>query len=127
MAPTIAPRISPTLRTGVGSTVGAKDGSLAAESGPAAAKCQKTAGGKIPQGSSNLDGVRRRVNPPRLATAKAAAGAKGPEGISSDNDKELHDAASSDDEDALHDEATSAMLTRRQDCVHWQDCACEGC
>ncbi len=48
LAPTIALKISPTLRTGVGSTAGAKDGSLEAESGPVAAKRQKTAGGKIP-------------------------------------------------------------------------------
>ncbi len=49
MAPMIAPKFSPTLRMGVGSTAGAMaDGSPAAEGGPAAAKCQKTAGGKFP-------------------------------------------------------------------------------
>jgi hypothetical protein len=48
MAPTIAPKISPTLRTGMGSTVGARDGSPAVEGGPAAAKRQKMAKGKIP-------------------------------------------------------------------------------
>jgi hypothetical protein len=47
MAPTIAPKISPTLRTGVGSTAGARDGSPAVEGGPVAAKHQKTAEGKI--------------------------------------------------------------------------------
>jgi hypothetical protein len=79
------------------------------ESGPAAAKRQKTAGGKIPQGSSNLDGARGCTNPPRLVMAKVAAGAKGPEEISSDDDNELHDEASSDDDDKLHDKATSTM------------------
>jgi hypothetical protein len=48
MASMIAPKISPTLRTGVGSTAGAKDGSPAADSGPVAAKPQKLAGGKNP-------------------------------------------------------------------------------
>jgi hypothetical protein len=48
MALTIAPKISPTLRTGVGSTTGAKDGSTAAEGGPTAAKRQKTNGGTFP-------------------------------------------------------------------------------
>jgi hypothetical protein len=38
MAPTIAPKIGPTLRTGRGSAADAKDGSPAAEGGPAAAK-----------------------------------------------------------------------------------------
>ncbi len=88
MAPRIAPKISPTLRTGVGSTAGAMDGSPEAESGPVAAKRQKTAGGKIPQVSLNLDGARHRANPPRLATAKAAVDMKGPEVIPSDNDDE---------------------------------------
>ncbi len=60
----------------------------------------------------NLDGVRRHANLPRLATAKAAAGAKGPEGISSDDDDELHDEASSDNDDKLHDEAMSTMPTK---------------
>jgi hypothetical protein len=89
MAPTIAPKFGPTLRMGVGSTAGAMaDGSPAAEGGQAAAKRQKTAGGKFPQVSLNLDGARRRTNPPRLATEKAAAGAKGPEVIPlDDNDK----------------------------------------
>ncbi len=96
----------------MGSTTGVKDGSLAAESGPVAAKRQKTAGGKIPRGSSNLDGARRRANPPRLATAKAATGAKGPEGISSDNDDKLHDEASSDNDDELHVKATLTMPTK---------------
>jgi hypothetical protein len=48
MAPTIALKISPTLRMGVGSTAGAKDGRPAADSRPVPAKHQKTAGGKIP-------------------------------------------------------------------------------
>jgi hypothetical protein len=48
MALTIAPKISPTLKTGMGSTAGAKDGSPVADSGPVVAKRQKTAGGKIP-------------------------------------------------------------------------------
>jgi hypothetical protein len=107
MAPTIAPKINPTLRTSVGSTAGARDGSPAPEGGSAAAKCQKTAEGKIPRVSSNFDGVRRRANPPRLATAKAttdmilgrlttakaAADAKGPEVIPSDDDDEPIDDA----------------------------------
>jgi hypothetical protein len=89
IAPTIAPKISPTLRTGVGSTAGAKDGSPAADSGPVAAKCQKMAGGKIPRVSSNLDGARRRAKSLRLAMAKAAGDKKGPEVIpSDDNDKQ---------------------------------------
>ncbi len=37
----------------------------------------------------NLDGARRRTNPPRLATAKAAAGAKDPEVIPLDNNNEF--------------------------------------
>jgi hypothetical protein len=48
MAPTIAPKIGPTLRTGVGSTAGARDGSPVVEGRPAAAKRQKMAEGKIP-------------------------------------------------------------------------------
>jgi hypothetical protein len=101
MAPTIAPKFGPTLRTGVGSTAGAMaDGSPAAEGGPAAAKRQKTARGKVPRVSSNLDGVRRHTNSPRLATAKAAAGAKGPELIPSDDD------------DEFSDEGTSSMTSR---------------
>ncbi len=54
-----------------------------------AAKHQKMAEGKIPRVSSNLDGARRRANPPRLVTAKAAAAAKGPEVIPSDEDDKL--------------------------------------
>jgi hypothetical protein len=106
MAPTIAPKINPTLRTGVGSTAGARDGSPAAEGGLAAAKRQKTAEGKILRVSSNFDGVRRRANPPRLATAKAttdaslghltaakaAADAKGPDMIPDDDDEPIDDA-----------------------------------
>jgi hypothetical protein len=78
MAPTIALKFGPNLRTGVGSTTGAMaDGSPAAGGGPAAAKRQKMARGKVPQVYLNLDGVRCQTNPPRLVTAKAAAGAKG--------------------------------------------------
>jgi hypothetical protein len=92
MAPTIAPKIGPTLRTGVGSTAGAiADGSPAAEGGLAAAKCQMTAGGKVPRVSLNLDGARRCSNPPRLATANAAVGTKGLEVIPSDNDNKFSD------------------------------------
>jgi hypothetical protein len=92
MPPTIAPKFGPTLRMGAGSTAGAMaDGSPAAESGPAAAKHQKTAGGKFPRVSSNLDGARHRTNPPRLATAKAAAGTKGPEVIPLDDDDKFSD------------------------------------
>jgi hypothetical protein len=101
MAPTIAPKFSPTLRTGVGSTAGAMaDGSPAAEGGPAAAKRQKTAGDKLPRVSLNLNGARRRTNPPRLATAKAAAGAKGSEVIPLDN------------KDKFSDEGMSSMTSR---------------
>jgi hypothetical protein len=86
MAPTIAPKFGPTLRTSVGSTAGAmEDGSLAVGGGPAEAKRPKTAGGKFPRVSSNLDGARCQTNPPHRATAKAAAGAKGPEVIPLDN------------------------------------------
>jgi hypothetical protein len=101
MAPTIAPKFGPTLRTGVGSTAGARAyGSPAAEGSPAAAKRQNTAGGKIPGVSSNLDGARRRRNPPRLATAKAATGAKGPEVIPSE------------EKDEFSNEGTSTMMSR---------------
>jgi hypothetical protein len=74
MAPTIAPKINSTLKTGVGSTAGAWAGSLAAADRSMAAKRQKTTEGGTLRVSSNLDGRRRRVNPPRLATAKAGAG-----------------------------------------------------
>ncbi len=93
MAPTIAPKISPTLRTGMGSTAGAKDGSPAADSGPVAAKRQKMVGGKIPRVSSNLDGARRRMKSLRPATAKAAGDEKGPEVIPSDDDDKQGDEA----------------------------------
>jgi hypothetical protein len=94
MAPTIALKISPTLRTGMGSTVGVRDGSPVVEGGPVAAKRQKMAEGKILRVSLNLDGVRHRANPPRLATAKAAADAKGPKVIpSNDNNKPIEGAA----------------------------------
>jgi hypothetical protein len=82
----IAPKIGPTLRTGVGSIADARDGCPVVEGKPAAAKCQKTAEGKIPRVSLNLDGARRCANPPHLAMAKAAADAKGPEVILSDDD-----------------------------------------
>jgi hypothetical protein len=92
MAPTIAPKFGLTLRTGVGSTAGARAyGSPAAEGGPAAAKRQNMTGGKIPGVSSNLDRARRHTNPPRLATAKAATGAKGPEVIPLDKDDKFSD------------------------------------
>jgi hypothetical protein len=39
----------------------------------------------------NLDGARRRTNPPRLAMAKAAMGTKGPEVIPLDTDDEFSD------------------------------------
>jgi hypothetical protein len=97
MAPMIAPKISPTLRTGMGSTAGAKDGSLVADNGLVAAKRQKTAGGEIPRVSLNLDGVRHRANALRLATANAAVDKKGSEVIPSD------------DNDKQGDEATSTM------------------
>ncbi len=95
MALTIAPKISPTLRTGVGSTAGAKDGSPAADSGGVAAKRQKTAEGKIPRVSSNHDGARRRTKSLRLATAKAAMDEKGPEVIPSDDNNERGDKVTS--------------------------------
>jgi hypothetical protein len=47
MAPMIAPKISPTLRMGMGSTAGAKDGRPAADSGP---RCREQRG--WPRGSS---------------------------------------------------------------------------
>jgi hypothetical protein len=100
MAPTIAPKISPTLRMGVVSTAGAKDGSPAADSRPVAVKRQKTAGGKIPRVSLNHDGARRRAKSLRLAMAKAAVDEKGPEVIPSDDD------------DERGDEATSTMPTK---------------
>jgi hypothetical protein len=70
-------------------------GSPVAEAGPVAAKRQKTARGRIPRVSANLDGARRCTNPPRLATAKAATGAKGPEVIPSDEDDEFLDEGTS--------------------------------
>jgi hypothetical protein len=73
MAPTIAPKINLTLKTGAGSTAGARAGSPAAADRSTAAKRQKTAEGGTLRVSSNLDGRKRRVNPPRLATAKAGA------------------------------------------------------
>ncbi len=92
MAPTIAPKFGPTLRMGVGSTAGAMaDGSPAVGEGPAEAKRPKTAGGKFPRVSSNLNGARRRTNPPRRAMAKAAADAKGPEVIPSEDEDEFSD------------------------------------
>ncbi len=103
----IAPKFGPTLRMGVGSTAGVMaDGSPAAEGGPAVAKCQKTAGGKVPQVSLNLDGVRRGTNPPCLATAMATAGAKGPEVIPLDND------------DKFSNEGTSLMTSRPRKVGH---------
>jgi hypothetical protein len=53
------------------------------------------------QGVTRTLPASRRRRPPR--------GAKGPEGISSDDDDELHDEASSDGDNELHDEATSTM------------------
>ncbi len=91
----MAPKISPTLRTGVGSTPGAKDGRPAADSGPVAAKRQKTAGGKIVQVSSNLNGARRHAKSLGPAMAKAAVEEKGPEVIPSDDDNEQGDEATS--------------------------------
>jgi hypothetical protein len=73
MAPTIAPKINLTLKTGAGSTAGARAGSPVAADRSTAAKCQKTAEEGTLRVSSNLDGRKRRVNPPRLATAKAGA------------------------------------------------------
>ncbi len=97
----IAPKFGPTLRTGMGSTAGAiADGSPVAEGGLAAAKRHKTAGGKVPRVSLNLDGARRRTNPSHLPTAKAAAGAKGPEVIPLDAD------------DEFSNEGTSSMTSR---------------
>ncbi len=90
--PTIAPKFGPTLRTGVGGTAGTRAyGSPAAEGGLVVAKRQNTAGGEIPGVSLNLDGARRHTNPPRLATAKAATGAKDPEVIPLDKDDEFSD------------------------------------
>jgi hypothetical protein len=73
IAPTIAPKINPTLKAGVGSTAGARAGSPATGGRSMAAKRQKTAKGESLRVSSNLDGRKRRVNPPHLATAKAGA------------------------------------------------------
>jgi hypothetical protein len=107
IAPTIAPKFGTTLRMGVGSTADAiTDGSPAAECGPATAKRPKMAGGKFSRVSSNLDGARNRTNPPCLATAKAAAGGKGPEVIPSDN------------EDKLSDEGMSSMMSRPRKVGH---------
>ncbi len=107
MAPTIAPKFGPTLRMGVGSTAGAMaDGSSVGGGGPAEARHPKTAGGKFPRVSSNLDGARRWTNPPRRATAKAAAGAKGPEVIPSD------------DEDKFSDEGMSSVTPRPHKVSH---------
>ncbi len=96
----VAPNISPTPRTGMGSTAGAKDGRPGADSGQVAVKHQKKAGGKIPRVSSNLDGARCHAKSLRPATAKAAVDEKGPEVIPSDDD------------DEQGDEATSTMPTK---------------
>ncbi len=66
MAPTIASKISPTLRTGMGSTAGAKDGSPASDSGPVATKRQKTARGKNPSSilESRWGEASREISPP---------------------------------------------------------------
>jgi hypothetical protein len=61
---------------------------------------RKRPGEKIPQVSSNLDGVRHRAKSLRPATAKAAMDEKGPEVIPSD------------DNDEQGDEATSTMPTK---------------
>ena len=74
MAPTIAPKINPTLKTGAGSTAGARAGSPAAADRLMAAKRQKTAEGGTLRVSSNLDGRGRRANPPRMAAARAGVG-----------------------------------------------------
>jgi hypothetical protein len=96
----VALKISPTLRTGVGSTAGAKDGRPGVDSGPVAAKRQKMAWGKIPQVSSNLDGARCCAKSLHPATAKAAVEEKGPEVIPSDNN------------DKKGDESTLTMPTK---------------
>jgi hypothetical protein len=107
MAPAIAPKFGPTLRTGVGSTAGAMaDGSPAVGGGSVEAKCPKTAGGKFPRVSLNLNGVRRWTNPPRCATAKAAADAKGPEVIPLD------------DKDKFSNEGMSSMTSRPRKVGH---------
>jgi hypothetical protein len=49
---------------------------------------------------------------PALQRRRLPWGGKGPEGISSDDDDELHDEASSDDDDKLHDEVTRTMPTK---------------
>ena len=98
----IAPKINPTLKTGAGSTAGARAGSPVAADKSMVAKRQKSAEEGTLRVSLNLDGRRRRVNPPRLVTAKAdasgspaTAGADGSPGrttaattIPSDNDDE---------------------------------------
>ena len=74
MAPTIAQKINPTLKTGAGSTAGARAGSPATADRLMAAKRQKNAEGGTLRVSSNLDGRGRRANPPRMAAARAGAG-----------------------------------------------------
>jgi hypothetical protein len=61
-----------------------EDGNSSAES-VTPRNARRRPGGKFPRVSSNLNGARHRTNSPRLATAKAAAGAKGPEVIPLDN------------------------------------------
>jgi hypothetical protein len=107
MAPTIGPKFGPILRTGVGSTAGAMaDGSPVGGGGQAEARRPKTAGGKFPPVSSNLDRARHRTNPPRCATVKALAGAKGPEVIPLD------------DEDKFLDEGMSSVTPRPRKVGH---------
>ncbi len=56
--------------------------------------------GVFPRVSLNLNGARHHTNPPRLATVKAVAGAKGPEVIPLDND------------DKFSNEGMSLMMSR---------------
>jgi hypothetical protein len=105
MAPTIAPKINPTLRTGEHRRCAGWQSGGGGRVG--CGKAPKNGRGKILRVSSNFDGVKRRANPPRLATAKAtadanlgrltaakaAADAKGPEVIPADEDDEPIDDA----------------------------------
>jgi hypothetical protein len=55
-------------------------------------------------------GVARSL--PASGQRRPPRGAKGPEGISSDDDNELHDEASSDEDEELHDKVTLTMPTK---------------
>jgi hypothetical protein len=73
-----------------------------------AAKRQITAEGETPQVSSNFDGMKRRVNPPLLATAKATADGSPDQGTAATTIP-----SNDDDEDEPLGEAALTTTTRK--------------